>query len=94
MGKLPPDLSIIIRAGSHHFLETFIEDPQSQLPGTSMPRTGLTKEGYEKVMTYLADTRDNHKADRHSLGWKVILFFVIFTILAYLWKKDVWSKLH
>ena len=94
MGKLPPDLSIIIRARGEHFLETFIENPQAQLPGTSMPRTGLTKEGYEKVMTYLAETGDNHKADRENLGWKVILFFVIFTILAYLWKQSVWSKLH
>jgi len=94
MGKLPPDLSMIIRARSEHFLETFVENPQSQLPGTSMPRVGLTKEGYEKVMTYLAQTGDNHKADRDSLGWKVILFFIIFTLLAYLWKKDVWSKLH
>lgn len=94
MGKLPPDLSIIIRARSEHFLKTFIENPQSQLPGTSMPRTGLTEEGYEKVMTYLGETGDNHKADRDSLGWKVILFFVIFSLLAYLWKQSVWSKLH
>jgi ubiquinol-cytochrome c reductase cytochrome c1 subunit len=94
MGKLPPDLSIIIRARGHHFLETFIENPQSQLPGTSMPRTGLTEEGFHKVMTYLEETGDSHKADRDSLGWKVILFFVIFSVLAYLWKKSVWSKLH
>ncbi len=94
MGKLPPDLSIIIRARAHHFLETFIENPQSQLPGTSMPRVGLSKEGFHKVMTYLEETGDSHKADRDNLGWKVILFFVIFTVLAYLWKKSVWSKLH
>ena len=94
MGKLPPDLSIIIRARSEHFLETFIENPQGPLPGTSMPRVGLSEEGYEKVMTYLAETGDNHKADRENLGWKVILFFVIFSVLAYLWKKQVWSKLH
>ncbi len=94
MGKLPPDLSTIIRARSEHFLETFIENPQSQLPGTSMPRTGLTKEGYEKVIAYLESTGDAHAEDRSSLGWKVILFFIIFSVLAYLWKKQVWSKLH
>ena len=94
MGKLPPDLSIIIRARGHHFLETFIENPQSQLPGTSMPRVGLSEEGFHKVMTYLEETGDSHKADRDNLGWKVILFFVIFSVLAYLWKKQVWSKLH
>jgi len=93
-GKLPPDLSTIIRARSHEFLETFIENPQSQLPGTSMPRVGLNEDGFEKVMTYLEDTGDHNKAQRDALGWKVILFFVIFSILAFLWKKSVWSKLH
>jgi ubiquinol-cytochrome c reductase cytochrome c1 subunit len=58
MGKLPPDLSIIIRARSEHFLETFVENPQSGLPGTSMPRVGLTHEGYEKVKTYLEEVGD------------------------------------
>jgi ubiquinol-cytochrome c reductase cytochrome c1 subunit len=94
MGKLPPDLSIIIRARGEHFLKTFIENPQSQLPGTAMPRTGLNEEGFEKVMGYLARTGDAKKPNRDELGWKVILFFVIFTLLAYLWKKSVWSKLH
>jgi len=94
MGKLPPDLSMMGKSRSHHFLETFIEDPQSQLPGTSMPRVGLTQEGAEKVMAYMTEVGDANKPARDSLGWKVILFFVIFTVLAYLWKKDVWSKLH
>ncbi len=94
MGKLPPDLSEIIRARSEHFMETFIENPQSQLPGTSMPRTGLTKESYEKVTEYLESTGDAKKPNRDALGWKVILYFVGFSILAYLWKKQVWSKLH
>ncbi|MCH9814217.1 MAG: c-type cytochrome [Epsilonproteobacteria bacterium] len=94
MGKLPPDLSMTIRAKSHEFLETFIENPQSQLPGTAMPRVGLTKEGTAKVMAYMTEVGDPSKPARDSLGWKVILFFVIFTLLAYFWKKSVWRKLH
>ena len=94
MGKLPPDLSIIIRARSEHFLSTFVEDPQSQLPGTAMPRVGLTKEGFEKVKEYLEETGDPSAKARAELGPKVIIFFIIFTILAWLWKKSVWSKLH
>lgn len=94
MGKLPPDLSIISRARSEHFMETFVENPQSQLPGTSMPRVGLTKEGFEKVYTYLEETGDPSKDARHALGPWVILFFAIFTILAYLWKKSQWKDLH
>ena len=94
MGKLPPDLSAIYRARSDHFLETFIENPQSQLPGTSMPRVGLSQAGYDKVMEYLEITGDPSKPAREALGPWVLVFLVIFTILAYLWKKSLWRDLH
>lgn len=94
MGKLPPDLSMIARARSEHFLETFVENPQSQLPGTSMPRTGLSLEGYEKVNAYLNDIGDPSKPARDMAGPWVIGFFVLFTILAYLWKSSLWRDLH
>jgi ubiquinol-cytochrome c reductase cytochrome c1 subunit len=94
MGKLPPDLSIIIRARSEHFLETFVENPQSGLPGTSMPRVGLTHEGYEKVKTYLEEVGDPSKPKREELGPKVLLFFLVFTALAFLWKKSTWKGHH
>ena len=90
MGKLPPDLSMIIRARSEHFMETFIENPQSQMPGTSMPRVGLNKEGYEKVKAYLTQIGDPSKPAREELGPFVLLFFSVFTFLAYLWKKSMW----
>ncbi|SHO81157.1 ubiquinol cytochrome C oxidoreductase, cytochrome C1 subunit [hydrothermal vent metagenome] len=94
LGKLPPDLSIIYRARSEHFLHTFIENPQSTLPGTAMPRTGLNHEGMEKVMAFLEETGDPSAPARASLGIWVILFFVIFTVLAYLWKKEKWHGHH
>ena len=94
LGKLPPDLSIIYRARSEHFLETFIENPQSQLPGTAMPRTGLNREGLEKVMAYLEETGDPSKPAREALGPWVLGFFFIFAILAYLWKQSHWRDLH
>ncbi len=94
MGKLPPDLSIIIRARGHHFMETFVENPQGQLLGTSMPRTGLTHEGYEKVKTYLEEVGDPSKPAREELGPKVLLFFFVFTGLAFLWKKSMWKGHH
>ena len=91
MGKTPPDLSMIIRARSPHFLETFVENPQSQLPGTSMPRVGLTHEGYEKVKAHMTEIGDPSKPAREELGPKVLLFFIIFTGLAFLWKKSRWK---
>ena len=94
MGKLPPDLSMIIRARSGHFMETFIENPQSQLAGTSMPRVGLSQEGYEKVKEYLTEVGDPSKEEREALGPIVIGFFVLFSLLALLWKRSQWRELH
>jgi ubiquinol-cytochrome c reductase cytochrome c1 subunit len=94
MGKLPPDLSMIIRARGDHFMETFIEDPQTQLPGTSMPRVGLNQEGYDKVHQYLTEVGDPSKPAREMAAPWVIGFFVIFSILAYLWKRHQWKDLH
>jgi ubiquinol-cytochrome c reductase cytochrome c1 subunit len=94
MGNLPPDLSMIIRARGEHFLETFIANPQGQLAGTSMPRVGLNQEGYDKVKEYLTEAGDPSKKAREELGPWVIGFFVIFTILAFLWKKSMWRDLH
>lgn len=93
LGKLPPDLSIIIRARGEEFLKTFIEDPQTQLPGTAMPRVGVTKEGYEKVKSYLEEIGDPSKPKREAVGPWVIGFFFIFSILAYLWYKSQWKGL-
>lgn len=94
MGKLPPDLSMIIRARSDHFMETFIENPQSQLAGTSMPRVGLSHQGYEKVKAYLTEVGDPSKEKREALGPIVIGFFILFSLLAYLWKRSQWRDLH
>ncbi len=94
MGKLPPDLSIINRARSSHFMETFVENPQSQLAGTSMPRVGLSKAGYEKVEAYMEEIGDPSKPAREELGPKVLLFFLVFTFLAFLWKKSTWKDHH
>jgi len=94
MGKLAPDLSMMIRARSEHFMETFIENPQSQLAGTSMPRVGLNHEGFEKVKAYLEEAGDPSKPKREAIGPWVLAFFFIFTILAYLWKQSQWRDLH
>jgi ubiquinol-cytochrome c reductase cytochrome c1 subunit len=94
MGKLPPDLSMIARARSAHFLETFVENPQSQLAGTSMPRVGLSEKGYEEVRAYLDEIGDPSKPARAIAGPWVIGFMILFTILAYLWKSSLWRDLH
>ena len=93
LGKLPPDLSIIIRARSEHYLATFVENPQAHLFGTAMPRVGVTKEAFEKIKTYLEEVGDSSKPKREAVGPWVLGFMFIFTILAYLWYKSQWKGL-
>jgi len=45
-------------------------------------------------MSYLEETGDPSKPARDALGPFVLIFFVIFTILAYLWKQSQWRDLH
>ena len=94
MGKLPPDLSMYIRSRSRHFLETFIENPQSHLAGTAMPRTGVKAETAEKVLEYLDHVGDPSRAERTSVGIKVMIYLLVFAVFAFLWKKQVWKELH
>ena len=94
LGKLPPDLSMYIRSRSEHFLKTFIENPQSQLHGTAMPRTGVSAESAEKVIEYLEFAGDPKAELRTQVGIKVMIFMLFFVIAAYLWKREIWKDLH
>ncbi len=94
MGKLPPDLSMYIRSRNEHFLETFIEDPQSQLHGTAMPRVGVTADAAEKVIDYMKFAGDPKAEMRNEIGKNVMIFMIFFVLFAYLWKREVWKDLH
>ena len=84
----------MIRAKSKEYLETFINNPQKQLAGTSMPRVGLTQHAQEQVVDYMEKVGDRKKAERESLGYKLVIYMAIFTLLAYLWKVKIWRKVH
>ncbi len=94
MGKLPPDLSAYYRSRSLDFLNTFIENPQSQLAGTAMPRVGIKPEIAQKVIEHLADAGDTKRHERSEIGLKVMIFTVVFALFALLWKKQIWRDLH
>ncbi len=94
MGAAAPDLSQYIKSRGEHYLHSFINDPQNLLHGTSMPRVGLTEEAQEDVIAYMEEIGDSKKADRESLGWKVMLYMLVFALLALAWKKEIWKELH
>ena len=94
MGKLPPDLSMYIRSRGEHYISTLIENPQSQLAGTAMPRVGVTADSAAKVIEYMKDAGDTKRHEREEVGKNVMIYIVIFAIFALLWKKQVWKELH
>ena len=94
MGKLPPDLSMYYRSRGEHYLSTFIENPQNLLHGTAMPRVGVSAEGAKKVLEYLEESADPKHAERDSVGKMVMVYMLIFTLAAYLWKREIWKELH
>jgi len=94
MGTIPPDLSIIVRARSNEYLSTFINNPQKQLAGTSMPRVGLNEKAQNQVINYMEKVGDRKKAEREDLGYKLIGYMVLFTLLAYAWKVKIWKEVH
>lgn len=62
--------------------------------GLSMPRVGLTQESQEKVVAYIESIGDSKKAEREKLGVYLMIFFAVMSVLAYLWKRRIWSEVH
>ncbi len=94
MGSTPPDLSQYIKSRSKDYLYSFINDPQKSLAGTSMPRTGLNKKAQEEVLLYMEEIGDSKKAERESLAIWVLLYTFVFALLAWAWKRKIWSEVH
>lgn len=59
-----------------------------------MPRVGLTQKAQEQVINYMEKVGDRKKAERDDLGYKLVIYMAIFTVLAYLWKVKIWRKVH
>lgn len=94
LGSAAPDLSMYIRSRSHQHLRDFINDPQKLLPGTAMPRVGLTETAQAQVISYMEEVGDPKKAERNALGYKIAIYFVILWFFAWLWKRKIWGDLH
>lgn len=94
LGTKVPDLSMMIRSRNLEYLHTFINDPQKRLSGTAMPRVGLTEQAEKQVIAYMESVGDSKKAERESLGWKLVAFMVLMGVVAYLWKRKIWRDAH
>lgn len=94
MGAKAPDLSMMIRSRGEERLHKFINDPQKMLVNASMPRVGLNEVSQKRIVTYIESIGDSKKEQRIFIGKILIGFMIVMAVLAYLWKKKVWSRLH
>nr|WP_314166823.1 c-type cytochrome [uncultured Campylobacter sp.] len=94
MGSTPPDLSMSIRSKKAGYLHEFINDTQKILPGTSMPRVGLNERAETQVVAYLQSVGDSKKSQREATTINIMIYFLILSVFAGLWKSKIWSKLH
>ena len=94
LGMVPPDVSMMIRSKGEHYLTVFLNDPQKVLIGSSMPRVGINEATQEKIVHYLETVGDAKKEERESLGFWVLVYMTIFTVLAYLYKRKVFKEVH
>jgi len=91
MGTIPPDLSTMILAKGKSYLHEFINEPSKHLEGTAMPRVGLTKKAEDKVIAYLEEIGDPNIEDRETLGIRFILWAVLLSVVAWIWKIKIWK---
>ena len=94
MGAKAPDLSMMIRSRGADYLHKFINDPQKMLVNASMPRVGLNEASQKRVVAYMDSIGDSKKDERVFIGFVFMGFMAVMAILAYLWKRKVWSDLH
>lgn len=94
LGAKAPDLSMMIRSRGEEKLTKFINDPQKILVNASMPRVGLTEDAQNRVIKYIDSVGDSKKEQRHTVGFITILFMIVMSIIAYLWKLKIWRKMH
>jgi len=94
MGIIPPDLSTMILSRGKGYLNEFINDPQKHLEGTAMPRVGLNKKAQEQVVAFIENTGDPKIEEREALGIRFIIFALILSIVAWVWKIKIWREVH
>lgn len=91
--QVPVYKTITVQDENGKYLEKqVISHLELKTPGT------LTPEAYDKAMIDLVNFLDYvgepHKLERKRLGVWVLLFLVVFTLFAYLLKREYWKDVH
>lgn len=80
-------------AGNHVFSETKMPDALGMSVTTDSAQRAALQGKARDVVSFLAWAADPHEKERHELGYYVIGYLIILTLLLYFVKKQVWSRL-
>ncbi len=70
----------------------YLEDGQSAPEGMTVPPSTVAQNA-EDVTAFLAWASDPSLNTRKQIGWQVMIYLLITTVLLYLGKKQIWARL-
>ncbi|MGA9667434.1 MAG: cytochrome c1 [Gallionella sp.] len=78
---------------NHIFAETKMPDPLGISTTTDHAQREEIRKTAHDIVSFLSWAADPHKQERHRLGYYVIGYLVILTLLLYFVKDRIWSRL-
>lgn len=78
---------------NHIFPETKMPDPLGMSTTTDHAQREEIKKTAHDIVSFLSWAADPHEQERHRLGYYVIGYLVILTVLLYFVKNQIWSRL-
>ncbi len=79
--------------GNHVYPETKMPDPLGIIGVTDPAQLNEIRGKASDIVSFLAWTADPHEAERMHLGYYVLAYLFVLTLLLYFVKNQVWSKL-
>lgn len=80
-------------AGNHIFPETKMPDPLGISSATDAAQRTEMQSTAKDIVSFLTWAADPHQSDRTKLGYYVIAYLLLLTVLLYFVKKQVWARL-
>lgn len=80
-------------AGNHIFPETKMPDPLGISSATDAAQRTEMQSTAKDIVSFLTWAADPQQSDRMKLGYYVIAYLILLTVLLYFVKKQVWARL-
>jgi ubiquinol-cytochrome c reductase cytochrome c1 subunit len=78
---------------NHYFPETKMPDPLGISTTTDQVQREEIKKTAHDIVSFLSWAADPHEQERHRMGYYVLGYLVILTVLLYFVKNQIWARL-